>query len=126
MNFPENLRYTTDHEWILIEGETGTIGITDYAQEELGDIVFVELPGKGTAVTAGETFGTIEAVKAVSDLVAPLSGTVEAVNTDLEGTPELVNQDPYGKGWMLKVSLSGQRDLSGLLDQAAYRKHIGK
>ncbi|MDH4068827.1 MAG: glycine cleavage system protein GcvH [Ignavibacteria bacterium] len=126
MNVPENLRYTKDHEWILIDGKTGTIGITDYAQEELGDIVFVELPGQGTKITAGETFGTIEAVKAVSDLVAPVSGTVESVNTDLEGTPELVNQDPYGKGWMLKVTLSGQPDQASLLDQGAYRKHVGK
>jgi len=126
MNLPENVRYTKDHEWILIEGETGTIGITDYAQQELGDIVFVELPAAGSVISAGQTFGTIEAVKAVSDLIAPVAGQVSVLNGDLEGTPELVNQDPYGKGWMLKVRLEKGTDLSHLLDASSYRKHIGK
>jgi glycine cleavage system H protein len=106
MNFPEKLKYTKDHEWILIEGGIGTIGITDYAQGELGDIVFVELPAVGKEVEAHKPFGNIEAVKAVSELFAPVSGVVTAVNVDLEKTPELVNSDPYGKGWMVKVKIS--------------------
>ena len=126
MTLPEELLYTKDHEWIRIEEGTGTIGITDYAQGELGDVVFVELPAAGTAITAGTTFGTIEAVKAVSDLVAPVSGTVAEVNGALDGTPELVNQDPYGKGWMLRVTLAKEVDRSLLMDAAAYGKHTGK
>lgn len=126
MNFPENVRYTKDHEWILVEGDTGTIGITEYAQGELGDVVFVELPAKGKGLNAGEAFGTIEAVKAVSDLIAPVSGEITEVNPDLEGTPELVNQDPYGKGWMVRVKLADPSEIKALLDASAYKAHVGK
>jgi glycine cleavage system H protein len=126
MNFPENLKYTKDHEWVLIEGETGTIGITEYAQGELGDVVFVELPAVGRAMKQHDSFGTIEAVKAVSDLFAPLSGTVTAVNGDLGGAPETVNKDPYGKGWMVKVKITSAAEAAGLLDAKAYKALIGK
>ena len=126
MNFPENLKYTKDHEWVRIEGETGTIGITDYAQGELGDVVFVELPAVGKSVKQHETFGTIEAVKAVSDLYAPVSGSVTDVNAGVAGSPDAVNKDPYGKGWMVKVKLSNPSEAAGLLDAAAYRSLIGK
>jgi len=126
MNFPENLKYTKDHEWIRVEGDTGTVGISDHAQGELGDVVFVELPAVGKVVKAHETFGTIEAVKAVSDLYAPVSGTVTEVNKDLGSTPEIVNKDPYGKGWMVKVKLSNPAELSELLDAAAYMALVGK
>jgi glycine cleavage system H protein len=126
MNFPENLKYTKDHEWIQIDGETGIVGITDYAQGELGDVVFVELPSVGKVVKAHDTFGTIEAVKAVSDLYAPVSGSVVAVNPELEKTPEIVNKDPYGKGWMVKVTVSNVSEVANLLSAAAYKQLIGK
>ena len=126
MNFPENLKYTKDHEWIQIDGETGIIGITDYAQGELGDVVFVELPAVGKVVKALDAFGTIEAVKAVSDLYAPISGSVVAVNAELEKTPELVNKDPYGKGWMVKVTMVNASEVANLLSAAAYKQLIGK
>jgi len=126
MKLQENLRYTKDHEWILIEGTTGTIGITDYAQGELGDIVFVEMPQVGKEIKAGTSFGTIEAVKAVSDLIAPVSGTITEINKDLEGTPEVVNQDPYGKGWMLKIKLTNPSEAAALMDARAYQAHTGK
>jgi glycine cleavage system H protein len=126
MTIPENLKYTKDHEWILVDGSTGTIGITDYAQGELGDVVFVELPAIGRTVKQGEAFGTIEAVKAVSDLFAPVSGSVIEVNKDLEKTPEQVNKDPYGKGWMVKVKLTSPNELSSLLTAAAYGAQVGK
>jgi glycine cleavage system H protein len=126
MNIPEDLKYTKDHEWIRIEGETGTIGITDYAQGELGDVVFVELPAVGRAVKQHEVFGTIEAVKAVSDIYAPVSGSVTDVNAAVAASPEAVNKDPYGKGWMVKVKLSAAAEAGGLLDAAAYRSLIGK
>jgi len=126
MNIPENLRYTKDHEWILIADGTGTIGITDYAQGELGDVVFVELPPVGRSLRQNETFGTIEAVKAVSDLYAPVSGSVTEVNADVASGPELVNKDPYGKGWMVKVKLSNPDEAAGLLSAAAYRGLIAK
>lgn len=126
MNLPENLKYTKDHEWIRVEGTTGTVGITDHAQGELGDVVFVELPAAGRSVKQGESFGTIEAVKAVSDLYAPVSGSVTDVNPDLNGTPELVNKDPYGKGWMVKIQLSKPDELKNLLDAAAYSSMLGK
>lgn len=126
MNFPENLKYTKDHEWVLIEGNIGTVGITDYAQGELGDVVFVELPPVGKAVKQHESFGTIEAVKAVSDLFAPVSGSVVEVNGDLTSTAELVNKDPYGKGWMVKIKLSKPDEVSGLLSAAAYKAQVGK
>jgi glycine cleavage system H protein len=126
MNFPDNLKYTRDHEWIRIEGETGTIGITEYAQGELGDVVFVELPPVGKSVKQHEVFGTIEAVKAVSDLYAPMSGSVTDVNAAVAASPEAVNKDPYGKGWMVKVKLSNSSEAAELLDAAAYRSLIGK
>ncbi len=120
MEIPEELKYTKDHEWARIEGETAVVGITDYAQSELGDIVYVELPEVGTPVKQGESFGTIEAVKAVSDLFAPLSGEVIEVNTELENSPEVINQDPYGKGWMIKIKISDPKEIENLLDKAAY------
>lgn len=126
MTFPEDLKYTKDHEWIRIDGDTGTIGITDYAQGELGDVVFVVLPAVGKTLKAHDTFGTIEAVKAVSDLYSPVSGSVVEINPALEKTPELVNKDPYNAGWMIKVKLSDPAELSSLLDAAAYKALIGQ
>ena len=126
MNFPENLKYTKDHEWIQIDGETGIVGITDYAQGELGDVVFVELPSVGKVVKSHDTFGTIEAVKAVSDLYAPVSGSVVAVNPELEKTPEIVNKDPYGKGWMVKIKISNASEVTSLLSASAYKQLVGK
>ncbi|MEO8167422.1 MAG: glycine cleavage system protein GcvH [bacterium] len=126
MTFPENLKYTKDHEWIKVEGDTGTIGITEYAQGELGDVVFVELPAVGKALKQHDSFGTIEAVKAVSDLYAPVSGTISETNKELEKTPETVNKDPYNAGWMVKVKLSNISELPGLLDAAGYKALIGK
>jgi glycine cleavage system H protein len=126
MNLPENLKYTKDHEWITIDGTTGTVGITDHAQGELGDVVFVELPAAGKAVKLGESFGTIEAVKAVSDLYAPVTGTITEVNAALNATPELVNKEPYGAGWMVKIKLSNPDEVKGLLDAKGYSELIGK
>jgi glycine cleavage system H protein len=126
MNFPENLKYTKEHEWILLDGEIGTVGITDYAQGELGDVVFVELPAKGKKVKQHDSFATIEAVKAVSDLYAPMSGEVTESNEALKNTPELVNRDPYGKGWMVKVRISDPKEVESLLDASAYKAVIGK
>lgn len=120
MNIPEELKYTKDHEWARIDGEIATVGITDYAQSELGDIVYVDLPEVGVQVKQGESFGTIEAVKAVSDLYAPLSGEVVEVNSSLDQTPEVINEDPYGKGWMIKVKISDAGEIDALLDKAAY------
>ncbi len=122
MNFPPDLKYTKTHEWIRIEGDTATLGITDYAQGELGDVVFLELPQAGRVLKPEESFGTIEAVKAVSDLFSPLSGEVTAANAQLSGSPELVNKDPYGQGWMVKLKVTNAAELSGLLDAAAYEK----
>lgn len=118
---PDTLRYTKDHEWIRVEGDRGTIGITDYAQNQLGDVVFLELPAVGRAVSAGETFGTVESVKAVSELFAPVSGEVVETNGALVSSPETVNSDPYGKGWMLVVKLGDAAQVAGLLDAAAYQ-----
>jgi glycine cleavage system H protein len=126
MTFPENLKYTKDHEWIRVDGDTGTVGITDYAQGELGDVVFVELPAVGKTLKAHDTFGTIEAVKAVSDLYSPVSGSVVEINTALEKTPELVNKDPYNAGWMIKIKISNPAELNDLLDAAAYKKLVGQ
>lgn len=126
MNIPVTLRYTKDHEWVLVQGETGTIGITDFAQGELGDVVFVELPQTGRTLKSHETFGTVEAVKAVADLYAPLSGTVTEVNTALATTPELVNKDPYGAGWMIRIRITDPKELEGLMDATAYKGHTGK
>lgn len=126
MTFPEDLKYTKDHEWIKVEGDTGTVGITDYAQGELGDVVFVELPPVGKTLKAHDTFGTIEAVKAVSDLYSPISGSVVEINSELEKNPELVNKDPYHAGWMIKVKLSDAAELGSLLDAAAYKALVGQ
>ena len=126
MNFPENITYTEDHEWIRVDGDVGTVGITEYAQEELGDIVFVELPKPGKQIKQGESFGTIEAVKAVSDLYAPVSGEVIEVNPALEKTPEVINSDPYGKGWMLKMRIRDKSEMANLPDAKKYRELIGK
>jgi len=125
MNFPENLKYTKDHEWVLVEGDTATVGITDFAQSELGDIVFVEVNTEGQALEANDIFGTVEAVKTVSDLFLPVSGTVTEFNKDLEGTPEDVNNDPYGKGWMIKMTISDAAQLNDLMDAAAYSALVG-
>ncbi|HUL42968.1 MAG TPA: glycine cleavage system protein GcvH [Bacteroidota bacterium] len=126
MTFPENLKYTKDHEWIRVEGNTGVVGITDYAQGELGDIVFVELPQKGKKLKQGESFGSIEAVKAVSDLYSPVSCEILEVNAALAKNPEVVNKEPYGGGWMVKVAITGSSELAQLLDAKKYRELVGK
>ncbi len=126
MQFPENLKYTKDHEWIRVDGSIGTVGITDYAQGELGDIVFVDVPAVGKQIKQGQSFGTIEAVKAVSDLYAPVSGEVVEINSVLEKTPEVVNKEPYTNGWMIKVKVANQQELGQLLDSKKYRDLIGK
>lgn len=118
--FPENYKYTKDHEWVSVEGDTGTIGITDYAQKELGDIVFVELPEVGQELKAGEAMGNIESVKAVSELFSPVTGTVLEVNEALEDRAEIVNQDPHGTGWIVKIRLADPGELNELMDAAAY------
>ena len=120
MNVPANLRYTKDHEWVSIEGNTATIGITDFAQGELGDIVYVDIATKGKNLAAEEVFGTVEAVKTVSDLFLPVKGTILEVNPALEAQPELVNSDPYGDGWMIKMTVDNTEDVGALLDAAAY------
>jgi len=126
MNFPENLKYTRDHEWIRVEGDTGWIGITDYAQGELGDVVYVELPSAGAKLQQGKSFGTIEAVKAVSDLYAPIGGEVVESNNEVQSTPDLVNKDPYGRGWMVKLRISNPAELAALLDVESYKKLVAK
>ena len=122
MNFPKDLKYAASHEWARIEGDIATLGITDFAQGELGDIVFVEMPAIGSKVEMGKPLGTVEAVKAVSDLNAPLSGEVAEINDELEGTPDLVNKDAYGKGWMVKIKLSDVSEAGKLMDAEAYEK----
>lgn len=124
MNFPGNFKYTKDHEWIMVEGSTGTIGITEFAQNELGDIVFIEVETVGESLGKEEAFGTIEAVKTVSDMFMPVSGEVLEFNEQLGNTPELVNQDPYGKGWIVKISISDPAELDDLLDSAQYRQLV--
>lgn len=124
MNIPENLKYTKDHEWIKIEGDTGTIGITDFAQGELGDIVFIEVETVDEELDAEEAFGTIEAVKTVSDLFMPISGKVLEFNEALENNPEIVNQDPYGEGWIIKIQITNKEELEGLLDDNGYKELI--
>lgn len=124
MNIPSDLRYTNDHEWIRVAGDSGSVGITDYAQGELGDIVFLDLPAVGTSVTAGKPFGAIEAVKAASDLFAPVSGTIIEINSDLEQKPDMINQDAFGGGWIAKIKLSNPGELNDLLDAAAYGKLV--
>ena len=124
MNFPENLRYTKDHEWIRLEGDSATIGITDFAQSELGDIVYVEIETSGKSLPAQAIFGTVEAVKTVSDLYLPLSGTIQEVNPLLANKPELVNTDPYGEGWMIKMTLDNPGDVAKLLNADAYQNLV--
>ena len=124
MNFPANLRYTKDHEWISLNGNVATIGITDFAQRELGDIVFVEVETIGKKLQAGSVFGTVEAVKTVSDLFLPVSGTVTELNPELAGSPESVNTDPYGKGWMVKMTVNHPADVEALMDAAAYESMV--
>ncbi len=126
MNFPQNLKYTKDHEWILIEDNELTIGITDFAQSELGDIVFVDVNTEGETVNAGEPFGSIEAVKTVSDLITPVQIEVTEVNAELEDAPELVNQDPYGKGWIIKGKVLNTEGYSDLLSADEYQKLVEK
>jgi len=126
MNFPAELKYTKDHEWIRVEGADAYIGITEFAQRELGDIVYVDIPTVGKEVAAEEVFGTVEAVKTVSDLFMPLTGTVSEINPALDSQPELVNTDPYGEGWMVKVSISNATEVEGLLSADAYKTLIGE
>ncbi|GAA4452282.1 MAG: glycine cleavage system protein GcvH [Rubrivivax sp.] len=126
MQFPEALKYTKDHEWIKIEGNTATVGITEFAQRELGDIVFVDIDSVGKALQTNDIFGTVEAVKTVSDLFLPVAGTVTEVNPGLDGSPESVNQDPYGDGWMIKMTIADTAELESLLDAAAYKALIGE
>jgi glycine cleavage system H protein len=125
MILPEDLRYTKEHEWLRVEGNTAYVGITDFAQKELGDIVYVEIDTKGQEIQAGEIFGTVEAVKTVSDLFIPVTGTVLEVNTLLNANPELVNTDPYGKGWMIKMSIADTQQLESLLSANTYSAMIG-
>ena len=124
MNVPAELKYTKDHEWIRVEGEEAYVGITDYAQSQLGDIVFVEVETEGDNLEAGDTFGSIEAVKTVSDLYMPISGEVLEFNSELEDQPDLVNKDPYGKGWIIKVKVEDEAQLDGLLSADAYKASI--
>jgi glycine cleavage system H protein len=120
MNVPERLRYSSDHEWVLVESNRARVGITDYAQDALGDVVYIELPKVGTSVAAGSTFGEVESTKSVSDVYAPVSGTVVAVNEGLGNTPELLNSDPYGSGWICEIELSDPSEVDALLDAAGY------
>jgi glycine cleavage system H protein len=126
MNFPENVKYTNDHEWIRVEGETAFVGITDYAQDQLGEIVFVDVDTEGEILEQNEVFGSIEAVKTVSDLLMPVDGEVLEVNAGLVNQPELVNSDPYGEGWIIKLSVGDPSQLNGLMDAAKYRAFIGE
>ena len=124
MSYPSNYRYTKEHEWVRAEGDIATVGITDYAQHELGDVVFVEMPKPGTKLNAGQTFGTVESVKAVSDIYAPVSGEVTEVNAALSDAPETINKDPHGKAWLVKLKLANSSELAQLMDAAAYEAFI--
>lgn len=124
MNFPENLHYTKDHEWVKLDGDIATIGITDFAQKELGDIVYVDIDSTGKALDAEAIFGTVEAVKTVSDLFLPAAGTVNEVNPALANQPELVNTDPYGEGWMIKMTVTNPADIENLLTAEAYKQLV--
>ena len=126
MNFPDNIKYTREHEWIRLAGETAYVGISDFAQEELGEIVYVDITSQGESLRQGAPFGTIEAVKTVSDLFMPVGGTVEEVNPALEDQPELVNQDPYGEGWLIKITVSDAQEIEQLLSADQYKALIGK
>ncbi len=125
MNIPATLKYTKDHEWVSIDGNVATVGVTDFAQSELGDIVFVEIETEGETMGKEEVFGTIEAVKTVSDLFMPVSGKIVEFNSGLESNPEAVNKDPYGDGWMIKIEMSNPAEVEGLLDAAAYKALVG-
>jgi len=126
MNIPTDLRYTKDHEWIRIDGDHAVIGITDFAQRELGDVVYVEVPTKGKQLNQGDAFGSVEAVKTVADLYMPVSGTVLELNPNLESAPESVNQDPYGSGWMVKIAVSDKSQVDGLLRAEGYKELVGE
>ncbi|WP_297117432.1 glycine cleavage system protein GcvH [uncultured Porphyromonas sp.] len=126
MNFPNELKYTADHEWVRINGNEAVIGITDFAQSELGEIVYVDVDTEGEKIDRNEVFGSIEAVKTVSDLMMPMTGEVLEVNAELEDAPELVNEDPYGKGWIIKIAIENPAEADELLDAAGYQKKIGK
>ncbi len=125
MEFPSNVRYTKDHEWIRLDGDIATVGITDFAQGELGDIVFVDIPTEGETLAAEEVFGSVEAVKTVSDLYLPVAGEIIEVNADIDGQPDLVNTDPYGAGWMVRIKVDSVADVEALLDVDAYRALVG-
>lgn len=124
MNIPSDLKYTKDHEWVKIDGDVATVGVTDYAQGELGDVVYIDLPEIGDAVEKDDSFGTIEAVKAVADLFSPVSGDIEARNETLQDEPETINKDPYGEGWMVKIKMSDSAQLSELMNAAEYEKLV--
>jgi glycine cleavage system H protein len=124
MNFPEDLKYTSEHEWIRIDGDVATVGITDYAQDQLGDIVFVELPEEGETVEKGDTFGVVESTKSVSDLYVPLSGKVIESNDPLLDSPDIINEDPYGEGWMIRIKLENSSEVKELLDAKSYQKMV--
>lgn len=126
MNFPADLKYSKEHEWVRVEGNTGTVGITDFAQKELGDIVYVEIESVGDTIAQSGVFGTVEAVKTVSDLFMPVSGKVVAKNEALNDAPEAVNNDPYNSGWMIKVEFTDASELNSLMDAEAYKKHVGQ
>ncbi|MCS6935035.1 MAG: glycine cleavage system protein GcvH [Chitinophagales bacterium] len=125
MNFPADLKYSKEHEWIRVEGNTGTIGITDFAQKELGDIVYVDINTVGETIAKDTVFGTVEAVKTVSDLFMPVSGKILEQNTELNNSPDSVNKDPYGSGWMIKIEITAPAELDTLMDAEQYKKHIG-
>ena len=122
MNIPKDLKYSSDHEWVRVEGNVAFVGITDFAQSQLGDIVFVDLPAEGRVIKVNEGFSVVESVKAVSDIITPVSGKIVQVNPALDGAPELINQDPYGEGWIVAVELADKSELDGLMDDAAYAK----
>ncbi|MFC2130574.1 glycine cleavage system protein GcvH [Bacteroidota bacterium] len=126
MNFPEDLKYTNDHEWIKVDGNTGTVGITDHAQGELGDIVYIDIDEGITDFSAGDTLGTIEAVKTVADILAPVGGKINEINSGINDNPEVVNSDPYGEGWIVKIELSDASQLDNLMDVNAYKELIGQ
>ena len=126
MEFPEDLKYSKEHEWVLVEGSVATVGITDYAQDQLGDIVFVELPGIGDKVSKEDAFGVVESVKAVSDVYAPVSGKVLEINDDLPENPEMVNEDPYGDGWLIKIEMSDPEELQDLMSATEYEEYVAE
>jgi glycine cleavage system H protein len=126
MNYPENFRYTKEHEWVSVNGDVGTVGITFHAQSELGDIVYVDMPTPGAAVTAGESFGSVESVKAVSEIYSPVSGEVVEANDVLKDAPEKLNDDPHGEAWLVKIRLSDKSQVDGLMDAAAYTAYVGE